>query len=285
MKKDLIESTLRIKGNTQGLPSKFLFENATMFANSGSWDAFYARFSLLIYGLVLFPSDEGFIDKTAITIFISQNLVLTLLADVFFSFHWRNMKKWGTINCCIPLLQKWIMSHLPNKGPFIDNVGDLKWSQRLMSLDAEDVVWYIHDYLRVELIFRCGEFPNVLLVSTKRGLINYNPILSLRQLGYPLKEKPEGRLLEELLLAKGVENQELMKKVRRAWGKIQQVGKKELGKHLFIVTIPCANWVKSRAKMIKLSYPWEPSMCIKTIKPPTVVISEVDHLKETIKKL
>ncbi|KAI5384779.1 hypothetical protein KIW84_071684 [Lathyrus oleraceus] len=27
MKKDLIESTLRVKGNTQGLPSKFLFES------------------------------------------------------------------------------------------------------------------------------------------------------------------------------------------------------------------------------------------------------------------
>lgn len=128
MKKDLIKPTLRIKGNTQGLPSRFLFENATMFANSGSWDAFYAIFTLLIYGLVLFPSVEGFVDKTTITIFISQNPIPTLLVDVFFSFHWRNMKKLGTINYCIPLLQKWIMSHLPKKGPFIDNVGDLKWS-------------------------------------------------------------------------------------------------------------------------------------------------------------
>lgn len=98
MKKDLVEPTLQIKGNTQGLPSKFLFENATMFANSGSWEAFYASFALLIYGLVLFPNVEGFVDKTIITIFISQNPVPTLLADVFFSFHWRNMKKGGTIN-------------------------------------------------------------------------------------------------------------------------------------------------------------------------------------------
>lgn len=36
MKKDLIKSTLRIKGNTQGLPSKFLFEKAIVFANNGS---------------------------------------------------------------------------------------------------------------------------------------------------------------------------------------------------------------------------------------------------------
>lgn len=43
--------------------------------------------------------------------------------------------------------------------------------------------------------------------------------------------------------------------------------------------------MKSRANMIKLSYPWEPSMCIKTIKPPAAIISKVDRLKETIKKL
>lgn len=37
--------------------------------------------------------------------------------------------------------------------------------------------------------------------------------------------------------------------------------------------------------MIKLPYPWEPSMCIKTPKPPVAVTSEVDRLKEIIKKL
>lgn len=113
--------------------------------------------------------------------------------------------------------------------PLID-YGALKWSQRLMSLDVEDVVWCSHDYLGVELIFRCGEFSNVPLVIIKGGLINYNHVLSLRQLGYPLKEKPEDCLLEELLLAEGVENPDLMKKVRRAWGKIHRIGKKELGK-------------------------------------------------------
>lgn len=98
-----------------------------------------------------------------------------------------------------------------------------------MSLDVEDIIWYSLDYLRVELIFQSGEFPNVPLVSIKGGLINYNLVLSLGQLGYPLKEKPEDCLLEELLLDEGVENPELVKKVRRAWGKIQRVRKKELG--------------------------------------------------------
>lgn len=174
IKNDLIESSLRIKGNTQGLSSKFLFEKSIVFANSGTWDAFYTIFAVLIYGLVLFPSVEGFIDKIVITIFISHNPVPTLLAGVFLSFHWRNIKKGGTINCCIPLLHKSIMSHLPKSKPFVNNVRALNWSQRLMSLDAEDVIWYNHDYLGVELIFRCGKFPNVPLRSTKGGFVTIN---------------------------------------------------------------------------------------------------------------
>ncbi|XP_050895223.1 uncharacterized protein LOC127101821 [Lathyrus oleraceus] len=271
-------------GNTKGFPSKFLFEKATVFANNGSWDAFYARIALLIYGLVLFPSVDGFIGKVSITIFISQNPVPTLLADVFFSFHWRNMKG-GTINCCILLLHKWIITHLPKRGEFANNVGDLNWSQRLMSLDAEDVTWYNHGYIVVELIFHCGEFPNVPLISTKGRLINYNLILSLCQLGHPLKKKHEDRQLEELGLAEGVENPDLMKKVRSAWGKIQRIRKKELGKQMYTMTIPYSTWVKSIAKMIKLSYPWEPSMSLKTIEPHVATISEVDCIKETIRKL
>lgn len=36
MKKDLIDFNFRVKGNTKGLPSKFLFEKAIIFSNSGS---------------------------------------------------------------------------------------------------------------------------------------------------------------------------------------------------------------------------------------------------------
>lgn len=91
LKKDLIDFSFQVKGNAKGFSSKFLFEKATLFSNCGSWDAFYASFSLLIYGLVLFPSVEGFIDKAAITIFISKNPMPMLLTDVFFFFYWRNM--------------------------------------------------------------------------------------------------------------------------------------------------------------------------------------------------
>lgn len=90
LEKDVVGSNLRTKGNVRGFTLKFIFEKTTLFDSSGSWDAFYVVFSLLIYGLVLFPNIKEFVDKIVVNIFISRNSVPTLLVDVFFYFHWRN---------------------------------------------------------------------------------------------------------------------------------------------------------------------------------------------------
>lgn len=217
LKKEFVYYNLRAKGNIRGFPSKFCLEKATLFANSGSLDAFYAIFSLLIYGLVLLPKVEGLIDKTVITTLISKNLVPNLLANIFFSFHCRNRKKGGTINCCIPLLHKWILTHFPRKWSFADNIGASNWSQRLMSLSADDIVWYSRDYDGLKHIFSYGDFQNIPLISAKGGFINYNHVLSPCQLGYPLKENPGDKQLEEFLVAKGVEDSEMLKRICRAW--------------------------------------------------------------------
>lgn len=82
-----------------------------------------------------------------------------------------------------------------------------------MSLNVDDIVKYSRDYDGVEPIFSCGDFQNDPLIGAKGGLINYNLVLSLRQLGYPLKEKPEDRQLEEFIMAEGVEDFEMVKRI------------------------------------------------------------------------
>lgn len=115
LKKEVVESNIRIKGNTRGFPSKFMIGKATKFIDNGRWDALYAILSLLIYGLILFMSIEGFFDKSYVNIFLPVNLVPTLLVDVYFSLHWRNKKKGGVIKCYVPLLYKWLLAQLPRK--------------------------------------------------------------------------------------------------------------------------------------------------------------------------
>lgn len=97
------------------------------------------------------------------------------------------------------------MSHLPNKCPFVENKGNLKWSNRIMSLTIEDILWYSRNYDDVKIILNCGNFPYVPLIGTKGG-INYNPRLALRQLGYPMLDKLDSEKLEEFVLHEGVDN-------------------------------------------------------------------------------
>lgn len=85
-------------------------------------------FAFLIYGTVLFPNMEDFMDLASIHIFLSKNMISTLLADTYYSIHVRTQKKKGIIMFCVPMLYRWFISNLPNKGPFVKNKGNLKWS-------------------------------------------------------------------------------------------------------------------------------------------------------------
>ncbi|XP_050908795.1 uncharacterized protein LOC127122518 [Lathyrus oleraceus] len=173
-----VELNLKPKGGIHGFTSKFLVDKAIAFAEAGSWTTFNTNLALLIYGIVLFLNMEEFVDLAAIHIFLTQNPIPILLADTYYSIHVRTQKKKGTIVCCTPLLYRWFISHLPSKGSFIENKDNLKWSQRIMSLNAEDISWYSRIYNIIKLILNCGDLPNVPLLGTKGG-INYNPRLAL----------------------------------------------------------------------------------------------------------
>lgn len=72
----------------------------------------------------------------------------------------------------------------------------------------------------IEIILNCKDFQNVPFISPRGGLINCNPVLSPCQLCYLLRKKPEDRLLEECIVAEGVEDLETVKRNLRAWSKI-----------------------------------------------------------------
>lgn len=74
-----------------------------------------------------------------------------------------------------------------------------------MSLNAEDISWYSRIYDSVKLLLNCGYFPNVPLLGMKGG-INYITRLALRQLGYPMVDKPNLKSVEGFVLHEGVED-------------------------------------------------------------------------------
>ncbi|XP_050896235.1 uncharacterized protein LOC127102971 [Lathyrus oleraceus] len=279
-----VELNLKPKGGIHGFTSKFLVDKVIAFAEAGSWTTFNANLALLIYGIVLFPNMEEFVDLAAIHIFLTQNSIPTLLNDTYYSIHVRTQKKKGTIVCCTPLLYKWFISHLPSKGPFVENKDNLKWSQRIMSLKAEDISWYSRVYGGAKLILNCGDFHNVTLLGTKGG-INYNPMLALRQLGYPMMDKPDLNSVEGFVLYEGVEEPELIKKIVKAWGGICPQGRVGMGKKNCITKEAYTSWVKDIVSEILLSFPPEPSMNVQPLEQMNHQNSEVDELKKVIKTL
>ncbi|XP_050908639.1 uncharacterized protein LOC127122330 [Lathyrus oleraceus] len=143
---------------------------------------------------------------------------------------------------------------------------------------------YSRSYDNVKLILNCGDFTSVPLLVTKGG-INYNPRLALRQLGYPMVDKPDSKHVEDFALYEGVDNPELLKKIINAWGEICPKERDEMGKKNYIAREAYTRWVKDMVKEILLPFPSESSMSIKT--PELIVnhISEVDKLKGIIKEL
>ncbi|KAI5424521.1 hypothetical protein KIW84_030630 [Lathyrus oleraceus] len=221
----LVDAHMTTKGGIQGLPSEFLIAQATMYGKAMSEDAFEAIFVLLIYGLVLFPNIDKFVDVDAIRIFSSLNPVLTLLGDTYFSLHMRNAKGGGAI-----------------------------------------------------IIDSCGEFSNVPLGTC--GGINYNPVLARRQLGFPLKDKPNNILLEGVFFQDGKDPQGLKSRMVHAWCRIHKKGRKELGPKNCIALEPYTDWVRKRAFEYLMPYEYPRPTPMIMVGPSTLPNQVVEELRD-----
>ncbi|KAI5402314.1 hypothetical protein KIW84_050069 [Lathyrus oleraceus] len=120
------KDNLETKGNTKGFSLSFLLERAHTLLKAESWDACYSAIALAIYGIVLFPNMDGFVDMTAICVFLTRNPVPTLLADVYYHISHKYTKKNGLIACCDPLLYQWFLEHLPKTGAWVEQSDRIK---------------------------------------------------------------------------------------------------------------------------------------------------------------
>jgi hypothetical protein len=98
-------SSLREFRDIEGFLKRALEAKAREKLSVGNWKAHNAILALLIYGLVMFPSYDYFIDMSAVGVFLSGNPAPTLLADVLYSLCDRRGNKRGLqVVCCVPLL-------------------------------------------------------------------------------------------------------------------------------------------------------------------------------------
>ncbi|XP_050888865.1 uncharacterized protein LOC127094037 [Lathyrus oleraceus] len=211
-----IKEEVPFKSGAYGLPLKFLADIADYYADNGSWVIFNRLLVVMVYGAVLFPDVENLIGLAAICIFIGRNQVPTIIVDTYYVIHSKHGKR-GAVVCCLLLLYKWLLIHLHVTGPFVETRGTLKWSKRVMALTSFDIKWANVMHV-TEMITSCGEFSNVPLMGTK-GCINYNPVLAIRQLGFPLRDEPKAREIEASVYFAKKEKPELLERLKTSWRK------------------------------------------------------------------
>ncbi|XP_050878584.1 uncharacterized protein LOC127082391 [Lathyrus oleraceus] len=283
--KKVVAANFTKKGGILGLTSRFLLEKAFIFAEADNKDAFEAIFALLIYGIMLFPNTDEFVDVNAIRIFLIGNPIPTLLGDTYHSIHHRTKKGGGTILCCASLLYKWFISHLPRSRLFRENPQKLRWSQRFMSIDQGSIHWYDPYYDVGVIIDNCGEFSNVPLLGVHGG-INYNPILARRQLGYPMTDKPDNLLLSGFFYLNEEESSGLKDRIIHVWRNIHRKGKDRLGRKNCVDFDPYTQWVCARASEFKMPYALEkPSFPFAITSSSTIPIENRQEFQEVLDRL
>ncbi|AES76253.1 uncharacterized protein [Medicago truncatula] len=250
---DLVHPHFTIKNNLQGLTAKFLYQKASDFVKAKKTNAFESIFTLLIYGLFLFPNMDNFVDLNAIKIFLAKNPVPTLLANTYHSIHHRNIREGGLIVCCAPLLYRWYASHLTKSVFSKENSGKASWSERIMPLTPADIVWVHAGTNTAGIIGSCGEFENVPLIGTCGG-ITYNPTLAMRQYGYPMKGRPDSLSLSNEFYLNKNDHTNLRMRFVQAWHSIRKFDGIQLGRKQSFAHESYTQWVIDRATAFGMPY-------------------------------
>ena len=126
-----------------------------------------------------------------------------------------------------------------------------------------------------------------------RGCINYNPILAIRQLGYPMRGAPSEETIMPFI-ARGFSdpNARMFQKVRKAWSVVQRKDKELRGSINGIVG-GYHKWLKARTQEIT----WLPKLKISSeeetetpeeseeVQAMKVELERVQAVKEKFKKM
>jgi len=115
-----LESRLVERKNTRDFPHKFLETYLYRLARKEDWGTFMDILALTLYGIMLFPNLEGFVDYAAINVFVAmktrfENPVTTILADIYENLDLCYEMKQKKVSCCLPVIYVWLTSRVSDK--------------------------------------------------------------------------------------------------------------------------------------------------------------------------
>ncbi|XP_017431748.1 uncharacterized protein LOC108339111 [Vigna angularis] len=239
------------------VPSRSQLRYLHHLASNEEWETFMDVLALTLYGVMLFPKVEDFVDYGAIDIFVAnrtrlENPIAAILADVYETLSFCHERKGQRILCCLPTLYLWLASRV-FKGTVDKSIKADEWTHFFVGLNGGKIKWR-PSWLRGRcFIHYCGDFPNVPLIGA-RYCINYNPTLVQRQFGHPMRGAPSSDYLTPLFIY--YEDGcfiEKLREVRRAWGNVVRF---EADERAGVINqeVSYHSWITQRVKDIKLPF-------------------------------
>jgi hypothetical protein len=228
-----------------GYPQEYFEDLLQSLALAKNWGLFKLVLALTIFGVVLFPQLERYVDEDAIGAFLAfkdtknpVNPVPAVLANTYHA-----LTRYGQFHkkkICLPshVLYVWLITHVIHNRTNVKELisyalscdvkvrTSLEWVEFLRNLNDLQIRWYTTACWddRPVVVFSCGSFQNVPLMGTL-GCINYNPSLTLRQLGYPMRNSPSESMLSRVYLYKGMPKcDDLLRRVQHSWESVVRMG-------------------------------------------------------------
>ncbi|RDX60130.1 hypothetical protein CR513_61758, partial [Mucuna pruriens] len=189
----------------EGMNRFYLEERLLQLSKDGNWQTIVDVIGLLIYGILLFPHLEDYVDLITMEIFLAkrdkgENPTMAILANTY------------------PLIttNKIVFPIEDFKWSWVKPMSKEQWVKHLSEASKRTIRWYPTWYEQERVILGCGGYPNVPLLGTQ-GAINYNPELILRQVGYPMTRAPLEEAMTPLMLhGSEAHKEEHHRKIRHA---------------------------------------------------------------------
>lgn len=291
------------RNGISGYPQDYFEGLMRSYASVENWGPFKLVLALTIFGVILFPQIERYIDVDAIGVFLvfkdaknPVNPVPAVLANTYHAF--TRCSQYRKKKMCLSshMLYAWLLIHIIHNKKNVQelisyalscdvkNMTSLEWVEFLRKLDNLQIRWFHFACWkdRPKVVFSCGDFQNVPLMGTQ-GCINYNPSLTLRQLGYPMRNSPSECMLSCLYLYKGMpECEDLLRRVQHAWESVVYKGSEELSQRTGDVSF--SQWLKEKLQSVKTPSQGALSLKEKIPEPYIPTFEEMNEIKAALAK-
>ncbi|RDX69715.1 hypothetical protein CR513_51134, partial [Mucuna pruriens] len=265
-----VRQAKRARNGIEGLPREYLEEVLAQHREAKNWQAVIDTLALMVYEIVLFPQLEDYVDLAAVDVLLAvkeknENHVPTILADTYYTLNCCLSRRGKNLRWCIHALYLWMTTHCcPGRCKTGCPVEDYKWGcvrmmpgeewiHLFMGLTESAIEWYPKWNERETFIARCGKSPNVPLMGTQ-GCSNYNPVLALRQNGYPMLAPPTEESLTLLEVpGRDMQNAEWFRKIRQAWKQVVRAGP-EGGPRSYGASSSYKRWLQQQMKINGLPF-------------------------------